>query len=290
MTHSMTSKGFNLHNLQLRTFESTRSHQYTGHANSEICPVGQANMGLHLSNWMRDCAENLYFTTSIFRNKSGKCNLSFSLEVEADAAEDPLWNEEINLFLDQYSPNHFWNRDLTIKKEWAFLNILKIETTSARQSPRDRNSCHTLINLLNTTSSPIAIQSLYHLQWHQPKRGPKPPIFFFDPGMESSHVPSVRPPPSRKIDHTLLVYSDSPLGSFIKSSIVRAIYGEIQGRPAWRKSFKPTDSIQLQAAKAIFTDPEYKKDRLRIDVREFQYMMTGNLHLSEEESERFRYW
>lgn len=288
MTQTMTSKGFNLNDLQLRTFSSTRSHNYDGHANTEICPVGHTEMGMHLSNWMRDCEEDVFFATSIFRNNGGKCNLAFSLEVEADAVEDTQWNEEINLFLDQYSPSCFWNRDLRIKESWKYLSVLKIETTTARHSPRERNSCHKLLNVLNTTNIPIAIQSLYRLQWHQPKRGPKPPFFFFDPCMDT--IPKVKPPPARKIDHLLLVYSDAPIGSFIKSSIVRATFGEIQGRPVWRRSFKSSEAIQLQSPKMAFKDPEYRRDQLRIDAREFQYMMTGNLHIKEDECSHFGFW
>ena len=286
----LTSKDFDLRSLQIRTFQSTRSHHYTGHANTEICPVGHTNMGMHLSNWMRDCEEDIFFTTSIFRNNGGKCNLAFSLEVEADAIEDASWNEEINLFLDQYSPNYFWNRDLTIKSEWKYLNILKIKTTTARRSPRDRNSCHTLLNLLNTTTTPIAIQSAYHLQWHQPKRVPKSPFLFFEIGLESSHIPTVRPPPARKIDHLLLVYSDAPIGSFVKSSIVRAMYGEIQGQPFWRRTFPSSQVLEISSPKQIFENPDFKRDKLRIDVAEFQYMMTGNLHRDPEECTRFDYW
>ena len=259
----------------LHRFQTERAHSCKRDLSREICVVGDSKLGEGLYKWIHDCQENLFFSTSIFKRGLGTCNLSFGLEVESEPMNDRLWEEDINLFLDVHSKEQFWSRDIQIKRSWKYLTVLNMTTTRSRRSSNEANPINDLIKTLNVSNQSMLIQSLYRLKWHQPKRGPKPEAFFFDPEMEASFVPRSRPAPARKISSLLFVYSDQPLGSFVKTLIQQHVLGAIPGKPLWHPIHG--QSIQRLSVSEAFAHKQCKRSQLTLTAKEFQNMLTGNM-------------
>ena len=184
--------------LKMHRFQTARSHACKRDLASKMCVVGDSKLGEGIYKWIHDCQDDLYFSTSIFKKGLGTCNLSFGLEVESEPMDDSLWEEDINLFLDVHSKDQFWSQDIKAKMEWKHLAVLNMTTTRSRRGRHEDNPINDLIKTLNVSNQSILIESHYRLRWHQPKRGPKPEAFFFDPEMEASFVPRSRPAPARK--------------------------------------------------------------------------------------------
>ena len=259
----------------LHLFKTERAHTCTRDLTPQLCVVGDSKLGEGLYKWIHDCQENLFFSTSIFKKGLGTCNLSFGLEVESEPMADALWEEDINLFLDVHSKEQFWSQDIKAKMDWNYLTVLNMTTTRSRMGSHEDNPINDLIKTLNVSNQSILIQSHYHLKWHQPKRGPKPPSFFFDPEMESSFVPRSRPAPARKISNLLCVYSDKPLGSFVKTLIQQHVLGAIPGKPVWQPIYG--QSIQRLSASEAFAHKQCRRANLILNAVEFQNMLTGNM-------------
>jgi hypothetical protein len=179
------------------------------------------------------------------------------------------------LFLDVHSKEQFWSQDIKPQNNWKYLTVLNMNTTRSRRGSHEHNPINDLLKTLNVSNQSILIQSVYHLKWHQPKRGPKPEAFFFDPEMEASFVPRTRPAPARKISHLLLVYSDQPLGSFVKTLIQQHVLGAIPGKPMWQSIYG--NDIQTLSSSEAFAHKQCKKAQLGLTATEFQNMLTGNM-------------
>ena len=259
----------------LHLFKTARAHSCTRDLTAKLCVVGDSKLGEGIYKWIHDCQENLFFSTSIFKKGLGTCNLSFGLEVESEPMADALWEEDINLFLDVHSKEQFWSQDIKAKMDWKHLTVLNMTTTRSRRESHEDNPINDLIKTLNVSNQSILIQSHYHLKWHQPKRGPKPAGFFFDPEMEASFVPRSRPAPARKIVNLLCVYSDKPLGSFVKTLIQQHVLGAIPGKPLWQVVHGK--SIQQLSATEAFANKQCKRAHLTLTATEFQNMLTGNM-------------
>lgn len=261
--------------LTLHHFKTERAHSCKRDLTGKFSVVGDSKLGEGLYKWIHDCQENLFFSTSIFKKGLGTSNLSFGLEVEAEPSDHALWEEDINLFLDVHSKDQFWSQDITAKKDWKYITVLNMTTTRSRRGSHEDNPINDLIKTLNVSNQSILIQSHYRLKWHQPKRGPKPEGVFFDPEMEASFVPRTRPAPARKISHLLLVYSDQPLGSFVKTLIQQNVLGAIPGKPVWQ-SIRGRE-LQTMSASQAFGIPQCKKAQLGLNAAEFRNMLTGNM-------------
>ena len=261
--------------LSLHRFQTERAHTCKRDLTGQLCVVGDSKLGVGLYKWIHDCQENLFFSTSIFKSGLGACNLSFGLEVESEPMDDSLWEEDINLFLDVHSKEQFWSQDIKAKLNWKHLTVLNMNTTRSRRSSHEDNPINDLIKTLNVSNQSILIQSHYRLKWHQPRRAPKPEGFFFDPEMEASFVPRSRPAPARKIWNLLCVYSDKPLGSFVKTLIQQHVLGAIPGKPLWQ-SVHGYDIQRLSASQA-FAHKQCRRAQLSLMAMEFQNMLTGNM-------------
>ena len=184
--------------------------------------------------------------------------------------DDSLWEEDINLFLDVHSKDQFWSQDIQANMNWKHLTVLNMTTTRSRRGGHEDNPINDLIKTLNVSNQAILIESHYRLRWHQPKRGPKPEGFFFDPEMEASFVPRSRPAPARKIS-TVFVYSDKPLGSVRKDVDSAACVGAIPGKPVWQSIYEP--QIQRLSSGDAFSHKQCKKAQLTLTALEFQNML-----------------
>lgn len=261
--------------FKLHHFNTERAHACKRDLTGKLSVVGDSKLGEGLYKWIHDCQENLFFSTSIFKKGLGTCNLSFGLEVEAEPTDHPLWEEDINLFLDVHSKDQFWSQDIKAQKDWKYITVLNMTTTRSRHMPHEDNPINDLIKTLNVSNQSILIQSHYRLKWHQPKRGPKPEGFFFDPEMEASFVPRSRPAPARKIAHLLLVYSDQPLGSFVKTLIQQNVLGAIPGKPVWQTI--RGQELQTMSSSQAFGHAQCKRAQLGLTAYEFRNMLTGNM-------------
>ena len=269
------SSFIDLNKLKTHHFKTARAHACKRDLSGKMCIVGDSKLGEGLYKWIHDCQEDLYFSTSLFKKGLGTCNLSFGLEVESEPMDDSLWEEDINLFLDVHSKEQFWSQDIQANMNWKHLTVLNMTTTRSRRGGHGDNPINDLIKTLNVSNQSILIESHYRLRWHQPKRGPKPEGFFFDPEMEASFVPRSRPAPARKISNLLFVYSDRPLGSFVKTLIQQHVLGAIPGKPVWQSIHEP--QIQRLSSGEAFSHKQCKKAQLTLTATEFQNMLTGNM-------------
>ena len=266
---------FDFQSQSIRTFQSHRARSCKGQFKKSMCVFGKPELGLGFFNWTHDSQEDLFVYTSLFKKGLGASHLGFGLEVEAEGAEEPVWKEDINLFLDVYSKDDFWSEDIHPPQQWKCMTALKMNTTSARCGGRETQEINKLLQTLNVSNQSILIQSLYRLSWYQPKREPSSDAFFFDPEMEASFVPRHRPAPARRIEHVLLVYSERPLGSFVKTLIAQAILGTIPGKPSWQTIHGRAH--QTLSAKDVFSHRQCRKTSLRLNAMEYKRMLTGNL-------------
>ena len=264
----------------LHTFQQDRSRCCIKDLPNKMCVLGDPNMGEGLFNWMHDCQETVFVGTGIFKKRLGTCNLHFGLQVESEPMHENMWAEDVNLFLDMHSNETFWNSALHPPQKWNCLTVLKMKTSSSRCGNRQKHSINNLVQTLNASNQSMFIQSVYRLDWHQPKKGPKPETFFFDPDMASSFVPRQRPAPARKISHLLLVYSDRPVGSFVKTLIQQSVLGTVPGKPEWLPVYGP--NLETLTPKETFSNAQCVKAKLRVDSIAFKGMLTGNLLESDE--------
>jgi hypothetical protein len=110
---------------------------------------------------------------------------------------------------------------------------------------------------------------------------------FFPPDMLDGYVPKTRPAPARKIHHALLVYSNQPLGSFVKTSIQQTVLGPIPGKPHWKKVHAQQGSFSRMTPQEVFADRQCTQSSLRITTMELHAMLTANLLYKEERGHFF---
>ena len=270
---------------KLHRFKTERAHTCRRNLTENRCVVGDSKLGEGLFKWIHDCQEDLFFFTGIFKTGLGPCNLSFGLEVEAEPMEESLWAEDINLFLDVHSNEQFWSQDIKAKDEWKYLTVLNMTTTRARRGTHEDNPINDLLKTLSVSNHSILIQSYYRLKWHQPKREAIRGSFWGDPEVEKGLIPRNRPAPARKISKQLLVYSDHPLGSFVKTLIQQNILGAIPGKPVWHSIHEP--QIHRLSAMEAFSHRQCKKAQLNLTATEFQNMLTGNMLHDDKKSQYY---
>jgi len=268
----------------LHTFQSHRARGCTLDLPKKMCVLGDPHLGEGLFNWMHDCQDTVFVSTGLFKKRLGTCNIHFGLQVESEPMHEKMWAEDVNLFLDMHSRDTFWNSDLNPPQQWRCLTVLKMNTTPSRCGNRQKHSINNLVKTLNASNQSIFIQSVYRLDWYQPKRGPTSEMPFFDPEMVTSFVPRHRPAPARKIFHLLLVYSDRPVGSFVKTLIQQAVLGTVPGKPQWFPIYG--SDLETLTPKGAFSSPQCLKAKLRVNPMGFKSMLTGNL-LQNDEHHKF---
>ena len=89
--------------------------------------------------------------------------------------------------------------------------------------------------------------------------------------MEASFIPRKTSTCTKNFD-LLCVYSDRPLGSFVKTLIQQHVLGAIPGKPVWQSIHG--QAIRLSAREA-FSHRQCKKAQLTLTTSEFQNMLTG---------------
>ncbi len=278
---------FAFHSNPLHTFQIERAQHCAIKGAQKLSLVGDPTMGEALFHWMHDCQEDLFLTTSLFKKGLGTCNISFGLQVESEPMDDSIWTEDVNLFLDVHAKDQFWSLDLKPPTEWKYLTVLSMRSTSAREGSRKDNPINDLVQTLNMSNQSILLQNVYKIAWYQPTDAPPSDHMFFPPDMLDGYVPKTRPAPARKIHHALLVYSNQPLGSFVKTSIQQTVLGPIPGKPNWKKVHAQQGSFSRMTPQEVFTDRQCVQASLRITTMELHAMLTANLLYKEERGHHF---
>ena len=290
MTTRHTSLPINIENwpisppqISSSTIECSRRIEST--TTNSTCLLGNPETADHVFNWLYDSQESVFSRISLYRNKEDDClRTSICLDLDLDTPQQKeLWKLDLGTVIDLHDSVQNWTTNNPPHNTWNFTYILEVKGYISNQRPATRQ-LHRLLEILERRREPIAIQTLFSLQWKLPRHLKKERI----PDEYNHHFQAreywrqhqkcrlaLATMSRRIIERRVIVSTMIPLSSLLKHNIFRGLIGGNLVTATWRPlSQKDRSLTHLSPRRAMSLAMPFAE---QIPATEMHSMLTANL-------------